>query len=332
MIYAGFIISAFITVWAAVKLSTYADVIGEQTKLGGMLAGTLLLAGATSLPEVTTSLTAVYLNNPDIAVSNVFGSNLFNLLILAVFDLIYRRSHIFRSIGKSHQYSAWIGIMMTTVVFLPMIVPYHFSVFYIGIEMILMLLIYLIGLWVLSRKQESVQNEIITPPVLNDHHKNAISLKEAAYGFAAASVVTLIAGSFLTITGDAIAIATGLGSSFMGTFLIAGATSLPEVVAVLVAVQLGNYALAVGNILGSNMFNLLILALVDAALRGEAVLQAVHPVTLITILTVLMLTAITLAGMTWIKRAERSSKWHILPSSMVVILYGILSYLIFIYG
>lgn len=332
MIYAGFVISACITVWAAVKLSTYADVIGERTKLGGMLAGTLLLAGATSLPEVTTSLTAVFLNNPDIAVSNVFGSNLFNLLILAIFDLLYRKANLFGSIDKSHQISAWAGLTMTTVVLLPMFLPFHFSFFSIGIEMILMVLVYLFGLLVLTRNQEIIPEEVLAAPAVNDFHRNAISLKEAGYGFAGASVITLAAGSFLTITGDTIAMTTGMGSSFMGTFLIAGATSLPEVVAVLVAIQLGNYALAVGSILGSNMFNLLILTLVDVSLRGDAVLQAVHPMTLMTILSVFLFTVITLIGMTWKKRTKKTAPMHALPSLLIVMLYFVLSYLIFVFS
>lgn len=329
MIYAGFLISALITVLAAVKLSTYADVIGERTRLGGMLAGTLLLAGATSLPEVTTSLTAVFVENPDIAVSNVLGSNLFNLMILASFDLYYRRHRMFRFVGNDHQLTAWIGLLMTGVITLGMLSPIHIEWFNIGIEMYLLLLIYFAGLIILSKKDFSKPLLQQTTSIESVYHKKAISLKEAKRGFLIASVITLIAGSFLTITGDAIALATNLSSSFMGTFLIAAATSLPEVVAVLVAVQLANYALAVGNILGSNMFNLLILALVDFFIRDQAVLQAVHPVTVLTVFTVLLLNLIVLFTLYQAKSLSGNGKGYSLPSALLVVLYFISSFLIF---
>ena len=77
-----FIITASITVFTAIKLSHYADIISEKTVIGGMLIGSLLLAGATSLPEITTSYTSIMLNSPDLAVGNVLGSNVFNLLII----------------------------------------------------------------------------------------------------------------------------------------------------------------------------------------------------------------------------------------------------------
>lgn len=332
MIYAGFLISALITVMAAVKLSTFADVIGERTRLGGMLAGTLLLAGATSLPEVTTSITAIFVDNPDIAVSNVLGSNLFNLMILASFDLIYRRKQMFRTVQSEHQRSAWIGLLMTVVVVFGIITPSRIEWLNIGFEMYLMLFIYAAGLYILSKTETSLPLSEQTKLVNPVQHTKAISLTEAKTGFLIASIITLIAGSFLTITGDAIAIATNMGSSFMGTFLIAAATSLPEVVAVLVAVQLANYALAVGNILGSNMFNLLILALVDLFLRDQAVLQAVHPVTTVTVFTVLVLNLITLIALYMARSSIVTGRWYSLPSVILVILYFVSSYLIFIFG
>ncbi|AOM83382.1 sodium:calcium antiporter [Salisediminibacterium beveridgei] len=329
MIYTGFLISALITVIAAVKLSTYADVIGERTRLGGMLAGTLLLAGATSLPEVTTSLTAVVVENPDIAVSNVLGSNLFNLMILASFDVFYRRNRMFRHVGSDHQLTAWIGLFMTAVIALGMMSPMSIEWFNIGIEMFLMMVIYVAGIITLSKKEFTEPLMQQSTSIESVYHKKAISLKEAKVGFLIASVITLIAGSFLTLTGDAIAIATNMSSSFMGTFLIAAATSLPEVVAVLVAVQLANYALAVGNILGSNMFNLLILALVDFFVRDQAVLQAVHPVTILTVITVFLLNSIVLFALYKAKALSVDGKCYSLPSAVLVLLYFISSYFIF---
>lgn len=94
MVFIWFIVAVIVTVLAAVKISTYADAISRLSSFGSLLIGTFLLAGATSLPEVTTSITAVYLDNPDMAVGNVLGSNIFNIGILATFLLIYRKKLI----------------------------------------------------------------------------------------------------------------------------------------------------------------------------------------------------------------------------------------------
>ena len=77
---------------AGIVLVRTADAIAELTGLGKLLVGSILLAGATSLPELMIGLNAVWLELPDIAVGDLVGSSLFNLLILALADLVHRRA------------------------------------------------------------------------------------------------------------------------------------------------------------------------------------------------------------------------------------------------
>lgn len=331
MIYMMFILAACITIYSAVKLSTFADVIGERTKLGGMMAGTFLLAGATSLPEVTTSLTAIGLNNPDLAISNVFGSNLFNLFVLAVFDLIYRRKKMFSLVGGDHLMTGYMNFGLTGIVFTAMLFPSPVHFLNIGIEMYLLVLLYVICMKLMSARSAGLvtSHETAAASESDIHHTGAISLRRAKTGFVIHAVIILGAGSLLTFAGDAIALATGLSSSFMGTYLIAGATSLPEVVTVLVALQLANYQLAVGNILGSNMFNLLILALSDAAFRQGPVLSAVSPVTLVSITSLMIINIVVVAALLIFKYKSAKTGTYTVPSVVVIVLYVICSYIIF---
>ncbi|SER94866.1 sodium:calcium antiporter [Salipaludibacillus aurantiacus] len=325
MMYVVFILAALITIYSAVKLSSFADVIGERTKLGGMMAGTILLAGATSLPEVTTSLTAISLNNPDIAVSNVLGSNLFNLLILAVADVYFRRRQMFSNIGLDHLMTGFVNVGLMAFVFIAVLSPTGYHFFNIGIEMYLLVLFYTVGMKMISSSSQANKIEA-EAAAESSYHTGAISLKKAKFGFALAALVIFIAGSALTVSGDAIAAATGLSSSFIGTFLIAGATSLPEVVTVIVAVQLANYHLAVGNILGSNMFNLLILVLSDFFYRSGPVLSFVSPVVLITAAAVIILNVVILAGMIFAQSKISNTYNYFLPSVIVIVFYFISSY------
>ncbi|MCR6111378.1 sodium:calcium antiporter [Bacillus sp. A301a_S52] len=332
MMYFVFIAAATVTIFTAIKLSTYADIIGERTRLGGMMAGTILLAGATSLPEVTTSLTAVTVGNPDIAVSNIFGSNLFNLLILAIGDIYFRKQKIFSYIGKDHLLTGFLNVGLTAIVFIAILFPTGYAIFNIGIEIYLLVLFYILGLRYMTTSPDA--NSVLEVASTNEssYHTQTVSLRKAQFGFFIAALIILIAGSALTISGDAIALATGLSSSFMGTFLIAGATSLPEVVTVIVALQLANYHLAVGNILGSNLFNLMILVLCDIFFMSGPITSAVSPVVLISVAAGIILLLILIGGMLFSQTRLVKPATYPIPSLILVSLYIICSYLIFTLG
>src|SRR3972149_6447591 len=79
-----FLASSAAIVVAAIKLAQYGDVIAVRTRLGGMFVGALLLAGATSLPELVTAVSSIQQSVPNLAAGNFFGSNMFNMFLLAV--------------------------------------------------------------------------------------------------------------------------------------------------------------------------------------------------------------------------------------------------------
>lgn len=330
MMYILFIVAALVTVMAAVRLSTYADIIGERTSLGGMMVGTLLLAGATSLPELTTSITAISLHNPDIAVSNVLGSNLFNLFILAIFDVYYRKRRVLTYVDRGNLTTAFMSFGLTAIIFIAVMFPSSYHFMNIGIEMFLLVIFYFVGLRLIGKNSgESAGVAETAATTEKAYHTGAISLKKAKLGFFIAAVIILGSGSLLTVVGDAIALSTGISSSFVGTFLIAGATSLPEVVTVLVAIQLANYNLAIGNILGSNLFNIMILVFADSLYRQEPILTIVHPVTMFTIIALLILNIIIIGGMLFSQSKAVTLKNYYLPSSVLIVVYLISSYIIF---
>jgi cation:H+ antiporter len=118
-----------------------------------------------------------------------------------------------------------------------------------------------------------------------------------------------------------------MGEGFVGTFLVAGSTSLPEVVVSLGAIRLGAVDLAVGNVLGSNLFNILILALDDVAYLPGAIYGAVAPFHLVSAVAVVTMNAILLVGLTYQavhKRLVLSwDTWGILlVYFLAMILYG----------
>ncbi|TDL31447.1 sodium:calcium antiporter [Jeotgalibacillus sp. S-D1] len=329
MVFVWFILAAAVTVFAAIKLSRYADVISSKTSMGGLLVGTLLLAGATSLPEVTTSISAVVIGNVDIAVGNVLGSNLFNLFIIACFDLYFRKKRLYQWASKDHLYTAGLGILLTLLALTALLLQIDYQVLGIGIDSFVIAIAYIVGIFIISRLPKPTQVEQPSEVEKADNHAVASSLtpKQAIIRFIIAAIVIMGAGTALSVTGDQIAVITGLGSSFVGSFLIAATTSLPEAIAVFVALRLKNVNLALGSILGSNIFNMLILAGSDIAYRSGSIIADVSDSHIVTASGVLILSIVLLYSV--VQKKPRSTFVYIIPSLLIVIGYFISSYLIF---
>lgn len=327
MVFVYFLLAAAITVYAAMKLSTYADVISEKSTMSGMLVGTVLLAGATSLPEVTTSVSAVLINNPDIAIGNMLGSNLFNIFILAMFDLFYRQKRLFNDASRDHLYTASLGLMLTLVTMVALVIRVDYTVLGIGIDAILIAVLYAVGIYYIGKRpteptaEREVEQEVVASAT------DSISVKRAVVGFIIAALVIMAAGTALSVTGDQIAVVTGLGSSFVGSFLIAASTSLPEAVAVFVALKLGNVNLAFGSILGSNIFNMLIIAMSDVFYQNGSILADVSSSHLVTAIGITILSILVMYSV--LRKDVTSKVRYVLPSMLVVFVYAVSSYLIF---
>src|SRR5690606_11679883 len=216
MVFVYFVLAAIVTVIASIKLSQYADVISEKTAMGGMMVGTLLLAGATSLPEVSTSFSAAAIGNADIAVGTMIGSNLFNLFILAGFDFLLRRRQILQRASRDNIYTALLGILLTIMVILSLWLRLDIQILGVGLDALIIAITYIIGM-VAINKLPSLDPEAEAIVESEEEPENPIaslSPKGAIVRFIVAALVILAAGTALSITGDQIAIITGIGSSF----------------------------------------------------------------------------------------------------------------------
>lgn len=330
MVYIIFILAGIITVLASIKLSQYADVMSEKTAMGGMMVGTLLLAGATSLPEVSTSFSAAAIGNADIAVGNMIGSNLFNLFVLAAFDFVLRKRQILHRAEKDHIYTALLGILLTVLVMLALWLRLDIAILGIGLDALIIGITYIVGMIVISRLPK-LSNEI-EAEVSEEEPNNpsaSLSAKAAIFRFIIAALVILATGTALSITGDQIAIITGIGSSFIGSFLVAAVTSLPEAVAVLVALRLNNVNMAVGAILGSNIFNMIILALSDPVYTEGTLISGVSGAAMITSVGVLIMSLLILY--TLLKKKSISVVSYVWPSAIIIIIYFVATYMNFSY-
>jgi cation:H+ antiporter len=127
----------------------------------------------------------------------------------------------------------------------------------------------------------------------------AVSKRTVVVRFSLYAGAVVAAAIFLPEIGRRIAEETGLQQSLVGTFMVALATSLPELVVSITAVRIGAIDLAIGNVLGSNLFNIVILALDDAAYTGGPILGSSSPAHLIAVLAIMLMYGIALVGLTY---------------------------------
>ncbi|QQK76937.1 sodium:calcium antiporter [Salicibibacter cibarius] len=313
MVYLIFLVAVIVTVVSATKLSTYADAISRLSGLGALLIGTFLLAVATALPEVTTTVTAIYLDNPDLAVGNIFGSNHFNLLVLAVFDLFFRKRKMLSHIHRQQRYTALFGVIMTLITAIAIFATIEIPFLGVGVEALLIVALYLLSLWIIQRTAGDEEEDTFDE---SQEKEEKYTLKHAIIGFIITAIVIFIAGTVLTFAGDEIAVITGLGSGFVGSFLIAVSTSLPEVVTVWTALKLNNENLAAASIFGSNLFNMVILVLCDLLYEGS-LLQAASMSHTVTVLLLLINSALV----SYAVFSNRHRRFYTWPSLLMVLFY-----------
>ena len=146
MIWVQFLLSSAVIVFSAIKLSQYGDIISVRTRLSGMFVGTLLLAGATSLPELLSSVNAVYLGIPGMAAGSMFGSNMFNMLMLAILDLIYQNARILRRVAMNHALTASLATLLTGAAVFFVLADINLSLGWVGMDSLVIILIYIAGM------------------------------------------------------------------------------------------------------------------------------------------------------------------------------------------
>jgi cation:H+ antiporter len=327
LLWIGFFIIAAVIVYSGTRLSRYGDVIAERTGLGRTWIGVLLMASVTSLPELCTGVSSAMMNLPDIAVGDVLGSCVFNLVILASLDLVEREKTISAKAHHGHVLSAGFGILLLSLIGISiygrkLILPFG----WIGFYSLIIMAIYLFAMrMVYSYEKREIARFI--GEQAEELKYEGITLKSAVRKFSLNALVVIAAAIALPSIGAGIAQMTGLGQTFVGNIFVAFATSLPEVVISLAAVKIGAIDLAIGNLLGSNIFNIFILAIDDVFFVQGPILSFASENHMVSVLASIAMTAVMIVGLTY--RSEKKILFMAWDSLVVVFLY--FSYVMLLY-
>jgi cation:H+ antiporter len=284
---------------AGFVLSRSADALAETCGWGRGWVGLALLATVTSLPELASGISAVaFVEAPNLAVGNALGACVANLLFLVVVDALQRRQPMYREASATHLLSAGFGVVMMGLVALSLLTGADApAVLHVGIYSPVLLALYLLAL----KGVHGHERQAMAAAAAG----TAAACTPAAQGqtrrewrrFGLAAQVVLAAGSWLPKAADSLAQVLGISQSLVGTILMAIVTTLPEMAVTLGALRLGALDLAIGNLLGSNLFNTMILA-VDDAFYGRGPLladaDAVHSSTAV---TALVMTGLVIIGL-----------------------------------
>lgn len=259
----------------ASRLARHADAIADATGLGRVWIGSVLLAAATSLPELTTDVSAARLGALDIGVGDLMGSTLSNMLILAVLDLGYARRQVLHHVALDHVLVGTLAIVLTGVAGISMASGGFGRLGPVGIDTILIVALYLFGMHAVYKAAHVATPAPVEQMELGESKRTL--LRSGLLGVGLAMVGLLATAPVLVIAAEAISIEAGLSQTFIGTMLVGFTTSFPEIAATIAAMRMGAFDLAVGNIFGSNAFNMCILFAMDLAYPGAPVLASVSP-------------------------------------------------------
>lgn len=264
-------------VWAGVVLASAGDELAERTGLGRLFVGMLIMALATSLPELATDVVAAQAGAPDIAVGDLFGSSMANMAILAVIDLRHR-GRVWARVELGQARVASIAIGLTALATVAILTPPGVALGWVGIDTIAIAGGYVAAVaWIHRSPISRRANASVLPRPLGIADESERSFASVIGRLALGIAVVLGSAPAVAYAGREIATAGGLSEGFVGTSLVAVSTSLPELVTALAAVRISAYDLAVGNLLGSNAVNMALLVLVDLAYTPGPVLAAVSP-------------------------------------------------------
>ena len=305
MILVFFLFFLILVIILSIKLSVYADEITKTTNISKNIVGGVLVAGITSLPELVTCLSSIYLKNYYLAFGDILGSNLFNISIICFFDIIFIKKFIFNKTNSSSL--IYILLLINYIfIYLSLSSVFSISLFNIGIPSIIIIATYMYYLKHVNSCEEKESVKCI--------NKGIIILK-----FIITSIILVITSILLTFIVNKLSIMyPSVSSSFIGAIFLGITTSMPEVVTFITLIKLNNYSMALLDIIGSNLFNLLIIAIGDLVMLNDKIYNYADRQSFFILILCIVTTFISMLQ----NKIKLKNKFlYIIPSSIVFILY-----------
>jgi cation:H+ antiporter len=302
---AAFAAAAALVWLGGTRIARYADAIADVTGIGRAAIGMLLLGGVTSLPELAVASTAALTGHPALSVNDILGSAAINVLIIALADALIGRDAITSTLGSPRILLQGVFGIVLLAIAAAGAVSVPLPLLGASVWTWLLAFGYLACAFTLSRSRVGEAWKPVRPGRREpEAARQPGGLRPLVLKSLVAAVAVLVGGFFLTKSGEVLAAHSGLGNNLFGAVALAAATSLPEVSTVTAAVRLGRYEMALADIFGTNLFNVVILFVADLLYDGPPVLSEVGAFAGVGALLAIVLTALFLAGM--LERRDRT--------------------------
>lgn len=283
------------------RLARVVDRLADRTGLGEAVAGAVLLAAATSIAGMVVSVVAARSGDASLAVSNSVGGIAVQTAFIVVADLFYRRANLEHAAASTtNMFNSMLMTVLLSVVVLGAAAP---PVTVLGIHPATFLLLFMYAYGVaLSRRvsADPMWRPAMTSETRLDEEESpppGESVRTLWLRFALLGLGVAVSGWIVARAGVSISESTGLTGTFVGAFLTSVASSLPELVTTVAAVRAGALTLAVGGIVGGNVFDVLFIALADVAYREGSVYAAIADADLFVIGWGILLVGVLAAGL-----------------------------------
>lgn len=320
-------------IWAAgARLSRYGDVIAEKMGWSRSWIGFILLASVTSLPELVSGMSAVTLvDAPDLALGNALGACVLNLTMIMILDFLHRAQSVYTRASQGHILSAAFGVILigwvgaNVMLSREAVVP---TVAHVSVASLIVILLYAVAVRMVFRyEREHLAVEVGERAAFYPD----VSLGHAAARYAFAAAVVVAMGAWLPFVGNELAVTMGWSRSFVGTLFLALITTLPEMAVTITAFRIGALDLAIGNLLGSNLFNMFIVAIEDGAFLRGSLFAHVSTVHLISALSAMMMNGVAITGLLYRPKVKLFGVvgW---ASLFLFSLYLLNTYILFLYA
>lgn len=323
---------------AGYHLASAGDQIARRTGLSGSWIGLALVATVTSLPELATGITSVtWADAPNVALGDALGSCVINLAFLVVVDFLVRDEPLYSRASATHTLAAAFGVIMLGFVGVAILLGQAASTSSVsalssiqvsfGLTTPLLLMLYLVAVRAVFAYDRRHPDSHVSRDVTSDSQ----TLSNAILHFAAAACAVVGAGLWLPFLAIELASIMGWSRSFVGTLFVAFATSVPELAVTVSSLRLGALDLAIGNLLGSNLFNVAIIAIDDLFYVKGKLLAHVSPVHAMTAGSAVIMTGLAVVGLFYrpTNRLFRSVGWISLGLFSVYLLN---TYVLYLHG
>lgn len=254
-----YVIAAVIVVFLSIKLSDFVDLLDKKTNLSGAFLGGILLAAVTSLPELFTSISATLIaqnpNSNQLVLGNILGSDLFNICLFAIIYIFFFKKMVDSKVNKAHLISMiFTGAMYVVITLAGYIFDFNKILMgWFNPMSIAIVAIYALSVIKTPKSEEAEEKET----------DSKLTVKQIIILFIAFAILLIGASIGLTLIVDQIVVVYNFGETFGGALFLGVATSIPELTATVNLCKKRNFNAAMGDIVGSNIFNCIILALAD---------------------------------------------------------------------